>query len=171
MNPRIIVAALCVVSACGAPAPQQKGVGFSTPGASQTITAGQRTPAAEVPASQTSNLPFYQEQTRSYAKRGRSTSERSAAMDAFRARTSFWEKGDSELVTLGKYRLKFRQVRVDTHDFIVAHNASHTVGAQRFNLTAKARQVAQSKTTCQLKDGTYHVRDGYERGMVFALSC
>lgn len=92
-------------------------------------------------------------------------------MDAFRARTSFWEKGDSELVTLGKYRLKFRQVRVDTHDFIVAHNASHTIGAQRFNLAGKARQMAQSKTTCQIKDGTYHVRDGYESGMVFVLNC
>ena len=92
-------------------------------------------------------------------------------MDAFRSRTSFWEKGDSALVTIGKYRLKYRQVRVDTHDFIVAQNASHTIGAQRFNLAGKARQVAQSKTNCQIKDGTYHVRDGYEQGMVFVLTC
>ncbi|MEL6463891.1 MAG: hypothetical protein AAFQ58_02890 [Pseudomonadota bacterium] len=92
-------------------------------------------------------------------------------MDAFRARDSFWAKGDSEVVTLGKYRLKYRQVRIDTHDFIVAHHASHTIGAQRFGLPARARQVAQSRTTCELKDGTYFVRDGYESGMVFALDC
>ena len=169
MKLNMAIAALCALTACAAPHTPQTGVGFSNPDTFQSGAPVQNVPIAR--PEQTSTLPFFSEVSRQYARGGGPTSERSAAMDAFRARDSFWDKGDSELISLGKFRLKLRQVRVDTHDFIVAEHASNTIGATRFNLTSKTRQAAQARTACTVENDVYFVRNGYEAGMVFPLSC
>lgn len=176
------LAMICSLSACSG-TPQHKsasgvfsgGTGYSVD--PQTSAAPQRTPGASnfttsvTREATPTSLPFHSEKSRQYSKRGKALSQRSAALAAFRSRESFWRQGESEAVNLGKYKLLMRQVRVDTHDFVVVQHASHTFGARKFNLSAKTKEAADARTSCSVNGDGYFVRDNYVTGMVFPLSC
>lgn len=182
MNRYVAIAMICSLSACSG-APQHKsasgafsgGAGYSVD--PRTSATPQRAPGASSFAASASraapptSLPFHSEKSRQYSKRGKALSQRSAALAAFRSRESFWRQGETEAVNLGRYKLLMRQVRVDTHNFVVVQHASHTFGARKFGLNTKAREAADARTSCRVNGDGYFVRDNYVTGMVFPLSC
>ncbi|MFD1157076.1 hypothetical protein [Roseovarius aestuarii] len=182
MKRYVAIAMICLLSACSG-APQYNnasgafsgGAGYSLD--PQISVAPQRAPDASnfaplaTHTAPPTSLPFHSEKSRQYSRRGKALNQRSAALAAFRSRESFWRQGESEAVNLGKYKLLMRQVRVDTHDFVVVQHASHTFGARKFNLSAKTKEAADARTSCSVTGDGYFVRDNYVTGMVFPLSC
>ena len=148
MKRHVAIAMICALSACSGTPQQQGSSGVFSGGAGYNIGTKTSAAPAQVPsapalvarAAPPTTLPYYAEKSRQYSRRGKALSQKSAALAAFRSRESFWRQGDAEAVQLGKYKLRMRQVRVDTHDFVVVQHASHTFGARKFGLNSKAKR-------------------------------
>lgn len=162
---------LCVLSACSTSSGSQKGVGFTGLGGDamnrnqQSVSSLPQRPATANP------LPFIEENSRGYMRGRPALDQRNAAFKAFRARENFFLGAKTELVQIGKFRLKMREAKVDTHYFIVAENASNMWGARKFNLATKTRELAATRTTCTLTGEVYAIRDGYSAGMILPMKC
>ena len=179
----LAIAAVGAVCACATPQQTPQNDGYRPVFATDAAMASPkvaRAPASTSPLRAaptavvirpTTTLPFHAERSRYLQKTGHPQSERASARGAIRAGGTFWEQATSETVSIGKYRLKLRQVQVDGYDFIVAQNASHTIGASRFQLVAKTRALARTKTACTVRNDTYYFREDAAQGVIFPLNC
>ena len=160
MKNLFFVTLLCAVAGCSTTTPVSQPT--SQPGATSPNSVSYRS---------ASTLPFVEENSKSFLRTGRPQSEREAAHDASESGDPWKLVQPHELVTLGKFRLRMRQVRMDNQDFIVAEMASNIIGARGFGLTAKAQQAAQARTNCRVTGNVYNYRRSTASGMVFPLAC
>lgn len=162
MKKLLLMAVLCGAAACSTTVPT------TDQGSGPNFAAGVDTQSSRISSG---SLPFTAEKSKSFLRTGRPLSEESAAFQAFRSGDPWKFVQPHELVSLGKFRLRMRSVRIDNRDFVVAEMASNNIGAGRFDLSGKTLRAAQGKTECTVTGRIYNVRDSNKSGMVLPLAC
>lgn len=181
---RKCILGLTVLAIAGcAPGTAKQGVGFGTAiGGSATVPAATAPRAQNLvaaPQLQTSpraDLPYHAGQSRSFRKKNKPVSVRSAAIAATSVGAGFLTAPERKSLVSGNTRVGLRQVRYDTHDFVIATYQGQvdfkSIWAGGINRwSPDARKLANAHAPCPITDGYHKFGGNAETAIIFVMSC